>query len=421
MTKKTAICAAVAMGFAAAGANASEQEGWQFELTPYFWAANVDADITAGGEKGTIDSDLMDNLDTGFMGMGVISYNRFVLYLDNSYISVSDDAKTERGVLVPVGTKVKGEADLNFATLGIGWRFDTWGEDNTIDVLIGARNTSLDLELKSGGQKISRDDDITDPLLMLRPSVQISENWRFNPTISVGVGGDSDSHYELMPQFQYSFADNFALRFGYKRVYYDVNSGSKGTSNYRVFDGSFSGPFIGLGWMWPAKAKPAPTPAPVAVVPPPAPVKCSDKDNDGVCDNTDQCPNTPPGKRVGPMGCDCDYTLTTTFAFDSAELSDADKAELDRLAEILANPKLSFVAASVDGYTDSVGSDKYNEKLSQRRAQAVVDYLKAKGVSMIDNVTVRGLGEADPVADNSTEDGRAQNRRVVLRRTDCSK
>ena len=77
-----------------------------------------------------------------------ISYDRFVLYADYDYIGLSDDAKTKNGILVPVGTKVKGELDLAVGTYGGGYRFDTFGK-NTIDVLIGAQLTDLEPKIKS--------------------------------------------------------------------------------------------------------------------------------------------------------------------------------------------------------------------------------------------------------------------------------
>ena len=165
------------------------------------------------------------------------------------------------------------------------------------------------------------------------------------------------------------------------------------------------------------KAKPAPAPTPVAAAP--APAACSDADNDGVCDTDDQCPNTKPGTRVGPAGCDCDYTLRTHFAFDSAELTAEDKAQLDRLAEVLTRPELDFVAGEIVGHTDSVGDAAYNTQLSKRRADAVASYLKSRGVVLGDRFATQGMGEDNPIADNATEDGRAQNRRVTIRRLDC--
>ena len=150
-----------------------------------------------------------------------------------------------------------------------------------------------------------------------------------------------------------------------------------------------------------------------------AAAQCADADMDGVCDTADQCPGTPSGTRVGPAGCDCDYTLRTHFAFDSAELTDEDKAELDRLAQVLTNPKLNFIAGEIVGHTDDVGDAAYNENLSRRRADAVAAYLESKGVALADRFVTKGFGEEKPIADNKTEEGRAQNRRATIRRGDC--
>ncbi|MBT8072380.1 MAG: OmpA family protein, partial [Xanthomonadales bacterium] len=68
----------------------------------------------------------------------------------------------------------------------------------------------------------------------------------------------------------------------------------------------------------------------------------------------------------------------------------------------------------VAGHTDSQGSAEYNLGLSERRAQAVADYLIANGANA-GNITVKGYGESNPVADNGTKEGRAANRRVELR------
>lgn len=157
------------------------------------------------------------------------------------------------------------------------------------------------------------------------------------------------------------------------------------------------------------------TPPPVAA----APEKCADADMDGVCDTADQCPDTKPGTRVGPVGCNCDYTLHTHFATDSAELAPEDTAELDRLAAVMMNPKLNFVVGEIDGYTDNSGDAAHNEQLSKERADAVANYLKSKGVVLGDRFNTHGFGAANPIADNSTEEGREENRRVTIRRIDC--
>jgi outer membrane protein OmpA-like peptidoglycan-associated protein len=99
-----------------------------------------------------------------------------------------------------------------------------------------------------------------------------------------------------------------------------------------------------------------------------------------------------------------------TFGFNSAELSPAFYSVLDRVANVTSqNPQTRLEVA---GHTDSIGSDAYNDQLSQRRAQAVANYLSSRGVSSNRLMTVGG-GERYPVASNDTDAGRAQNRRVV--------
>ncbi len=111
--------------------------------------------------------------------------------------------------------------------------------------------------------------------------------------------------------------------------------------------------------------------------------------------------------------------LRTHFAFNSAELTAQDKTDLDALIAILKNPKLAFIAGTVTGHTDDVGDAAYNLDLSKRRANAVAEYARSKGLNLGAQFQVIGKGEVDPIADNKTEDGRAQNRRVTIRRTDC--
>jgi outer membrane protein OmpA-like peptidoglycan-associated protein len=99
------------------------------------------------------------------------------------------------------------------------------------------------------------------------------------------------------------------------------------------------------------------------------------------------------------------------FDFNQHTLKSEARERLAKISGIvLAYPDLKL---EIDGYTDSVGSDEYNQTLSDKRAEAVRDYLVSSGVSM-NNVVARGMGKADPVADNSTAAGRQLNRRVEM-------
>ncbi|MNH10119.1 Outer membrane porin F precursor [compost metagenome] len=102
------------------------------------------------------------------------------------------------------------------------------------------------------------------------------------------------------------------------------------------------------------------------------------------------------------------------FEFDSAKLTAADKERLNTIATRLKNEAAS-ARLSVTGHTDSKGSDAYNQKLSERRAHSVTEYLIESGVPRSSFVSVQGAGETQPVADNATADGRAQNRRTEIR------
>ena len=137
-----------------------------------------------------------------------------------------------------------------------------------------------------------------------------------------------------------------------------------------------------------------------------------DSDGDGVADHLDQCPNTPKGATVNEVGC---WSLEATTLYDSN--SSYMKAEayplLDEVAIILEkNPEMKV---EVQGHTDNTGTAEYNQWLSEKRAQRVKDYLVSKGIDP-SRLEAKGYGLTQPVASNATVEGRAQNRRVELKR-----
>jgi len=141
-----------------------------------------------------------------------------------------------------------------------------------------------------------------------------------------------------------------------------------------------------------------------------------DSDGDGVPDYKDKCPGTAKGAKVNAVGCEIaqNVTINTTadhFDFDSAELKAAMMKALDAVVSML-NSTPGEEQLEIVGHTDSTGPDAYNQQLSERRAQSAADYLAGKGVK---NMSIKGMGESQPVADNSTAAGRAMNRRVEIR------
>jgi OOP family OmpA-OmpF porin len=135
-----------------------------------------------------------------------------------------------------------------------------------------------------------------------------------------------------------------------------------------------------------------------------------DSDGDGVTDDKDQCPNTPIGVTVDVRGC-WTYSAVVLFDFGSTKIKSKAHPMLNETSDILKkNPEINF---EIDGHTDNIGSAEYNTKLSEGRANAVMEYLVSKGVDA-KRLTAKGFGLTKPAASNDTQEGRAKNRRVEL-------
>ncbi len=150
--------------------------------------------------------------------------------------------------------------------------------------------------------------------------------------------------------------------------------------------------------------------------PPPQPVAVAstDDDRDGVPNNDDRCPNTPPPARVDATGCVLTDEIKlpgVNFDTDRASLKAQSFAVLDgAVATLKLNPDLRIEVA---GHTDNRASDAHNLDLSQRRAETVRGYLQEHGASNV--LGAKGYGESSPLDTNDTVAGRAANRRVVLK------
>jgi OOP family OmpA-OmpF porin len=118
------------------------------------------------------------------------------------------------------------------------------------------------------------------------------------------------------------------------------------------------------------------------------------------------------GEPPAPDTCGRIVLRGVNFAFDSAEIDTSSAVVLDVVAETLNG--CPNVAVRVEGHTDSIGTDAYNQGLSQRRAESVRNYLIGRGVSA-SRLSAVGYGESQPVASNDTDEGRALNRRVELK------
>ena len=146
---------------------------------------------------------------------------------------------------------------------------------------------------------------------------------------------------------------------------------------------------------------------------------CPDTDGDGFIDKNDKCPRE---RGVAPDGCPTiseaeigtivDIARTIYFKTGKSEIVYESKVKLEQVANIIKKyPRIKF---NINGHTDSVGKESSNLKLSNRRANAVRDYLIRLGVSGR-QLNARGYGESSPIASNKTKDGRAQNRRTEIK------
>jgi len=229
--------------------------------------------------------------------------------------------------------------------------------------------------------------------------------------------------------FKWFFAENFALRGDARHIYVtDVNNNN--------FEFTLGLSFVFGGEKPKAELPPPPPPAPPVVEPEP------DTDGDGVIDKLDQCPDTPAGVKVDEVGCPLDtdkdgvydyldkcpdtpielkvdkdgcpmkvtINLNVLFDFDKSDVKPKYHDEIKRVADYMnAYP---WEKATLEGHTDSKGTDAYNEKLSQRRVEAIKNYLVEKFGISADRLKAVGYGESKPIATNDTDEGRQLNRRV---------
>lgn len=152
------------------------------------------------------------------------------------------------------------------------------------------------------------------------------------------------------------------------------------------------------------------------VAPTPAPAPIADSDGDGVPDNRDDCPGTPRTYAVDDRGCPimieevARIELNVEFEFDRAEVRPEYFDEIRRVSDFMdANED---TVAALEGHTDNIGTEAYNQGLSERRAAAVREVLVDRfGISPA-RITSAGYGESQPVASNATAAGRERNRRV---------
>jgi OOP family OmpA-OmpF porin len=232
---------------------------------------------------------------------------------------------------------------------------------------------------------------------------------------------------ELGVGIQKAMTENVAFRAEAK---YRFDGDDESLEDMGAFDQSdnFGDWILGVGVTMAIGAAPAPVEEEPAAPPPPPDCHDLDDDNDGVNNCDDRCPDTAAGTVVGPDGCPQKVVIDlrgVNFKFDRPSVGESDigptlqEPTADSIAildqAIDALNRYSQITVELAGHTDSIGTDAYNQSLSERRAQIVYDYLTSHGIDASRITSTVGYGESQPIATNDTKEGRAQNRRTELK------
>jgi hypothetical protein len=238
----------VAILLMASGGQAAEPQGWKAEITPYAWLAGMSGDMKVQGHEIEFDKsfgDLFEAVEIAGGLLGVVQYNRFLVWGQTDYFSLNTD---EMNVdQQPKGGKLDTKMLLN--ELAVGYQFDGFYEGQTFDALVGFRALRFesDVTVYRTGRSFNNTETFYDPMLVLRPSFPLFpskiKGLRFNPTLAIGGGGDSHLVYEVQPQLQYDFTKSVSARLGYRTVGYKF----KGDNELNI---ELSGLIFGVGVMF---------------------------------------------------------------------------------------------------------------------------------------------------------------------------
>lgn len=302
------------------------------------------------------------------------------------------------------GTYTEGNLDLdrNYANAGLALGFNQ--TDSIIDqVELGFLRTIEDVDYKNVA---NRDTGITRVFANLIKEYGLTSDLSLYSLVGLGVeifddeaqGNEDGLFGNYGVGLKYKIADELSLKFDVRHLI-ETDHGD----NNLLYTLGFAVPFGKV-------AKPAPVVVPAPVVEPAVVETPKDSDGDGVIDSLDQCPNTISGAEVDSVGCMTLVNLNINFDTDSAVIKPSYDSKLEAFANMMKNN--TKLKATIEAHTDSVGTNAYNQKLSERRASSTLEALKALNVDATRLNSV-GYGETKPVASNKTSEGRAQNRRVT--------
>jgi OOP family OmpA-OmpF porin len=361
MTRKL-ICAAIALGLGAASAVQAQDYDDRWYVAPTIGYVNND-------------DDRLSDSGTMLFGLGVGRY-----LAPNTSLDVFVD-RTQRGANEE-GTILFGTDDAMESTMiGVALRYYFGASDWQPYVMGGVGMSNH----RSG----------------------VEDGW--DPAVQAGGG------------LQYSFSSDTKFR-AELFARHDMDGDSV------PFADNFTDVMLTLGVtmaLGAAPEAPAPMESEPARVTPPVDCSTLDDDRDGVNNCDDKCADTAAGTVVGPDGCPQEVVIDlrgVEFLFDrptpgqtsvdNAGLLPGSIEILEQAVDVLT--RYPNIKVEVAGHTDSIGSDEYNQSLSERRATVVYGYLTGKGIDASRLVGPNGYGESRPIDTNDTKEGRQRNRRTEL-------
>jgi hypothetical protein len=233
-----------------------EAERWQFELTPYFWAAGLKGDTQVGNLPRTkVDvefSDILDNLDFALMGAFEARRKRWGFLFDTLYIKLSASGTASRTGPGPIGATATARADLKVkqTILAAAVAYRAVEGPTAVDLLGGLRYTKLDVSGDitaslfglAGTVSRSGDKDWIDPIVGLRVHHAINDRWSLSGYADYGgFGAGSDSTWQVITGVNYEFSKRIVAKAGYRVLNVDYDKGSV------LYDMKTYGPYLAVG------------------------------------------------------------------------------------------------------------------------------------------------------------------------------
>ena len=213
-----------------------------FQLTPYIWGTGVGGSVSpvAGGPQFRFDqglSEVLDDLDSAFFLSGLFRQGRFVVIGDYSASSSS-----RAGTVPKLGIPARAQVEQSSLTLAAGYRALD-GERATVDYLVGLRHWDIKARANTPvpGLAGRLSVDFTDPILVARTNLRLSDRWSATGYVDVGgFGAGSDMTAQLLATVNWQARDGLFLSAGYRHLQVDYHSDGRGV------DAHFSGPVLGL-------------------------------------------------------------------------------------------------------------------------------------------------------------------------------